>query len=84
MGGSNGTKTGTLVNRMALMFRWIWLSNIKILTLQSKAIIMEQKTNKMIIKAIINFSDMEHNNKPTTPNSNYTLEPITHQYDINR
>ena len=44
----NTTKTGTLVNRMALM-----------------------------------FSDME-NNKPSTPNSNYTLEPITHQYDINR
>jgi len=44
----NTTKTGTLVNRMALM-----------------------------------FSDME-NNKPSTPNSAYTLEPITHQYDINR
>lgn len=29
------------------------------------------------------FSDME-NNKPSTPHSNYTLEPIIHQYDINR
>ena len=72
MGGSNGTKTGTLVNRMALMFRWILV--MRKITSQDAD---ERMTNA-------NFSDMEHNNKPTTPNSNYTLEPITHQYDINR
>ena len=43
------TKTGTLVNRMALM-----------------------------------FSDLDHAKPVGTPNSHYTMEPIKHQYEINR
>ena len=51
---------------------------VKMVTVITKSKYWQNKITKKY------FSDMEHNNKPTTPNSNYTLEPITHQYDINR
>ena len=44
---------------------------------------LNTKTGMMVNRMALMFSDME-NNKPSTPNSAYTLEPITHQYDINR
>ena len=46
---------------------------------------LNTKTGMMVNRMALMFSDLEHSSKPVaTPNSHYIMEPIRHQYEINR
>merc|ERR550532_279274 len=45
---------------------------------------LNTKTGMMVNRMALMFSDLEHAKPVATPNSHYIMEPIKHQYEINR
>ena len=45
---------------------------------------LNTKTGMMVNRMALMFSDLEHTKPVATPNSHYIMEPIKHQYEINR